>query len=77
MSENPYRGVCVWCGRQVWEEHCARQVLAWEVERKGGGANQVSGPGKLSTGKVMHVVCHGEAVRSEATGINRDQMTLA
>lgn len=75
--DNPYRGVCEWCKQQVWADHCARQVTAWEVERQSGGANQVAGPGKVNTGKVMHTVCHGEAVRSEASGIARDQMTLA
>ena len=75
--DNPYRGVCEWCKRQVWEDHCARQVTAWEVERRGGGANQVSGPGKANTGKVMHSVCHELAVKAEATHIHRDQMELA
>lgn len=76
MTDNPYRGVCAWCGQQVWEDHCARQVTAWEVERKGGGANAVQGPNKVSTGKVMHTVCHAEALHSEQSGIHRDQTTL-
>jgi hypothetical protein len=75
-QENPFRGVCAWCGKEVWARHIAREVICWNVERTGGGGNAVQGPDKRDTGRIMHTACHTEALLRERSGLIPGQTSL-
>jgi hypothetical protein len=77
MTQPPFRGMCEWCGKEIWAHRCAIQRVGWTLERQAGGANAVLGPDRADTGKVMHEVCHMEALNAEKRGTHRNQMTIS
>lgn len=72
----PFRGYCVWCGKEVWARRVVQEVVCWEVERLGGGAHAIHGPDKKYTGNIMHSACHDLALLHERNHIIPGQLTI-
>ena len=77
MAHESSRGTCCYCAEPVRPiETAAFPVTGWEVERGGGGANQIVGRQRIADGRIAHAVCAKRAVEMERRGIAAGQRTL-
>jgi hypothetical protein len=60
----PSRGICQFCGSAVMEtDTAAYRIMGWEIERDGGGANQIVGR-EREPNMIFHETCVRQHVRS-------------
>lgn len=68
MPLTALRGYCTYCGGGVYGRAARELTSCWEIERAGGGANQISGP-KTYSGKIAHPHCQEVHAKTERKGL--------
>lgn len=76
LSDAPARGKCELCSDPVkgWET-AAFPVSGWEIERYGGGANQIKGRKRLPN-RIAHAHCLERKLGNERRGVIPGQMEI-